>query len=254
MIKEITVDNAFDKEIQPDNICVMTLDGYQGCQLQCPYCFQMNNKEWSKHILVRTNIVETLQTQLTQEQGINEIFIGSQSDPYMSLEKKYQLTKGLLELLCDKDYKVYIVTKSDNQLILRDKALLLSFKVPVTIIMGLANIRQANQGADNVNIAIANELKRSGLNVDVHITPILPYIMKVDEMIQAVDSDIDIYLDKLRVFTEGNQNQKIDAWIKKEYPEYARQYYRILHEEDDGYYKAIMNQYKANKRIHFLFQ
>lgn len=130
----------------------MTLDGYQGCQFQCPYCFQMNNKEWEKNIFVRTNIVEVLERELEQASDIKQIFIGSQSDPYMPIEEEYELTRGILEVLRDRDYEVYIVTKAINKLILRDKELLMRFKVPVTIIMGLAHIEEAHKGAGQENI------------------------------------------------------------------------------------------------------
>ena len=104
MIKEVKVKNAFDKEFPPNHEPLLTLDGYQGCQLQCLYCFQMDSKEWCKDILVRTNIVEVLKEELEKQPDIEEIFLGSQSDPYMPLEEKYQLTRKLLLFLKDKDY------------------------------------------------------------------------------------------------------------------------------------------------------
>ena len=253
MIKEVQVKNAFDKEFPPDQQVLLTLDGYQGCQLQCPYCFQMDSKEWCKGILVRMNIVEVLKEELEKQPDIKEIFLGSQSDPYMPLEKKYQLTRKLLLFLKDKDYKTYLTTKSSNGLILRDKEILKQFKKPITIVMGLAGIDEAHKGAKHPNIAIANELKRAGIQIDVHITPILPYIMNIDEMIQAVDPDINIYLDELRIFTNGNQDQKVYGWIKKAYPQYVEQYQKIIFEGDKSYYEGIVKQYKDDSRINFLF-
>ncbi len=142
MIKEILINDAFGKEIPPDHSCIMTLDGYESCELQCPYCFQMNNPEWAKNILIKTNILSVLTEKLQHNEGIesNEIFIGNQSDPYMPLEESYQLTRGMLELLCDKNYTIYIVTKSDSRLILRDLDILTKFKKPATIILGLSHI------------------------------------------------------------------------------------------------------------------
>ena len=253
MIKEITVEKAFDIEMPPDGSRLMTLDGYQGCQLQCPYCFQMNNKEWCNNILIRTNIVQALKKELAETTNLKEIFVGSQSDPYMPLEEEYKLTRSLLEFLEDKDYKIYITTKANNRLILRDKELLKSFKKPVTIVMGLANINEVHKGANNSNIAVANELAQAGIQTDVHITPILPYIMNVDEMIEAVDEKIFIYLDKLRIFTEGGQDQKILEWVRKSYPQYIKQYEKIILAEENDYYDELVARYKDNQRVNFLF-
>lgn len=214
----------------------------------------MNNKEWSKHILVRTNIVERLEKELAKRQHIKEIFIGSQSDPYMPLEEEYCLTRNLLEFLADKDYNIYMTTKATNRLILRDIELLKAFKVPITIIMGLSHIEEAHRGKEHTNIAVANELKRAGIEIDVHITPILPYIMKIDEMIQSIDKDINIYLDKLRIFTDGGQDNKIYEWIMKAYPEYKNEYKKIIFERDTSYYEALSDQYKTDKRVNLLFE
>ena len=64
MFKEVEISNALEKEIQPDNTTVISIDAYDGCQLQCPYCFQMNNKEWSRNIQIRTNIADVLKNEL----------------------------------------------------------------------------------------------------------------------------------------------------------------------------------------------
>ncbi len=78
--------------------------------------------------------------------------------------------------------------------------------------------------------------------------------MDIDAMINAVDKNINIYLDKLRIFTEGNQDTKVYEWIKRSYPEYINEYYNILFKQDESYYIDVIKKYKNNKRIHFLFE
>lgn len=253
MIKEVEVTNAFEKEFQPDGSSVDMIDSYEGCQLQCPYCFQMNDSNWSKDIFVRTNISNVLEHQLKEKDG-GELYLGSLSDPYMPLEEKYHLTRKCLQILSTSDMRVNITTKSDNELILNDLDVLLSFKNPVKILLGLSNLNQADKGADNVNIKVANELKKHGIEVWAFITPILPYIMKVDEMIDAVDKDIPIFLDKLRVMTEGNQHNKLYNWINEKYPQYAKEYEKILYKQDENYYQKIIEKYRMDERITFMFQ
>lgn len=256
MMKEIIINNALGKEEQPDGTSVITLDGYDGCQLRCPYCFQWRDCEWSKEIFVKVNIAEVLEQQLKNDLNLqkqDDLFIGSMSDPYMPLEEKYQLTRKMLEVLWDKEYNIKIVTKADNRLIMRDLDLFKKFRRPIKILLGLSNLNQVANGVNNVNIALANELKRWGIGVDVFITPVVPYIMNIDEMINALDTDIQIYMDKLRVFKDGNQDIKIYEWIKKEHPSYLQQYYRILFDNDESYCNEIINKYKQNKRISFMF-
>jgi DNA repair photolyase len=252
MIKEVDVTNALEKETQPDGNTVDTIDAYVGCQLQCPYCFQMNDINWSNNIFVRKNIADVLKEQLKEKISSN-LFIGSLSDPYMPLEEEYHLTRKCLQVLSYSDMHVYITTKSDNELILDDLDLLKSFKIPVTILLGLSNLNQSDKGSDNINIKVANELKKEGIDVWAFIAPILPYVMDVDEMIGALDTNIPIYLDKLRVMTKGNQDKKIYNWINKKYPQYVKEYEKILYRADESYYKKIIEKYRIDKHITFMF-
>ena len=253
MFKEVEISNALEKEIQPDNTTVISIDAYDGCQLQCPYCFQMNNKEWSRNIQIRTNIADVLKKELQiLKEDDTELYIGSLSDPYMDIERKYKLTKSILEVLKNTTYQVYITTKSVNGLILRDLELFKSFKTKPVVLLGLSHIGEANRGGKQHNINIANQLYEAGIPVRVFITPILPYIMNLEEMITAIPKDIPIYLDKLRVFEQGNQNMKMYEWVKKYYPMYAEKYSKILFEEDETYYLDLVHKYQNNPRITFM--
>lgn len=250
MIKEVLVDSAFTKERQPNGTDVIIIDPYTGCQLQCPYCFQMNDAEWSKTILVNINIADKISKQLF---GINEdIYIGSKCDPYMQLEEKYQLTRQCLEVLSKCKNHVYITTKSDNEFVLKDVQLLKSFSTPPTVLMGLSNINQAYKGRDNINIYTANELKSNGIDVWCFITPILPYIMNIDDMIEGLDKSIPIYFDKLRVMTDGDQDKKLLMWIDERFPQYHNEYLKILYETDLSYYQEIYSKYNSDSRFVFL--
>lgn len=253
MFKEIQVQYALEKEIQPDNTSVISIDAYDGCQLQCPYCFQMDNKEWSRNIYIRTNIADVLKKELQglKNQG-KELYIGSLSDPYMDIEKEYKLTRSILEVLKDTNHKVFITSKSVNGLILRDLDLFQTFKIKPVILLGLSHIEEANKGAAHRNIHIANQLHEAGINVRVFITPVLPYVMDIEKMLKALYQDIPIYLDKLRVFEQGNQNLKIYEWIKREYPTYVEVYSKIIFSRDEEYYFDLLQKYRNNKRITFM--
>lgn len=253
MFKEVEIRNALEKEIQQDNTAVISIDAYNGCQLQCPYCFQMNNKDWSRNIQIRTNIADVLKDELQNlKEDDTELYIGSLSDPYMDIEKEYRLTRSILEVLKDTTYKVYITTKAVNGLILRDLELFKSFKTKPVVLLGLSHIGEADRGAAHHNINIASQIYEAGIPVRVFITPVLSYIMNIEEMITAIPQEIPIYLDKLRVFEQGNQNTKMYEWIKKSYPMYTEKYSKILFEADEGYYLDLVQRYQNNPRITFM--
>ena len=76
--------------------------------------------------------------------------------------------------------------------------------------------------------------------------------MNIEEMITTIPRDISIYLDKLRVFEQGNQNAKMYEWVKKNYPIHADKYYKILFEADEEYYFNLVQRYQHNSRITFM--
>ena len=252
MLKEVKITTALEKEIQPDSTAVISIDAYDGCQLQCPYCFQMNNKDWSREIRIRTNIAHVLKEDLQSLTAQTELFIGSLSDPYMDIEKKYGLTRQILEVLKDTGHSVFITTKAVNGLILRDLELLKSFQRKPVVLLGLSHIGEADKGAAHPNIHVARQLQKAGIPVRVFITPVLPYIMKIDEMIAAVPQGLPVYLDKLRVFERGNQNIKMYEWVKRNYPLYAEHYHKILFKGDEGYYADLVRKYKNEPGITFM--
>jgi len=79
------------------------------------------NKSWGEVIEVKVNMVDVLKKELRR--GTRGTYgIGTVTDPYQSLEKQYELTRGCLNVLKSAGAKISILTKSD--LVLRDLDLL----------------------------------------------------------------------------------------------------------------------------------
>ena len=252
MIKEILIKDPITYEGQPDGGRTPMIDPYDGCQLCCPYCFQQNDINWNKNIYVNINIAELLNERLKNWPKNETIYLGSKCDPYMELEKKYGLTKKCLSALNELKIDVMITTKSDNDLIFRDLDIIKNYQAQLTILMGITNMNQIGKRSQNKNIINANKLFNEGVNVWVFITPILPYIMDVEEIISALNPNIPIYLDKLRV--ENNiQINNIMEYIKRSYPEYTQKYNEIINGNNDEYFNEIKKQYINNERIKILF-
>lgn len=253
VIKEIIIDNPITSEGQPDGGHVPIVDPYDGCQLCCPYCFQMCDENWNKNIYVKTNIVKLLNDKLAEWPKSSTMYIGSRCDPYMQIEEKYCLTRNCLEVLSKWNIPTMITTKSDNGLIFRDLDLLKSFSSKLTILLGISNINQIKKGINNRKIEIANELHKAGIQVWVFITPVLPYLMNVDATISALNNHIPIFLDKLRIFKDNIQTKKMLDFIKKEYPEIIEQYVNIICNCDEHYFDDIKSTYNNNPRVTILF-
>jgi DNA repair photolyase len=74
---------------------------------------------------IKINALEILEKQLENRAKKNQhgiIVLASATDPYLQVEKKYELTRRMLELIHTYRFPVHIITKSD--LVLRDFDLL----------------------------------------------------------------------------------------------------------------------------------
>ena len=123
-IIEIQAKTMLASITHPDPIFGMryNMNLYRGCQHQCIYCdsrsecYQIEN--FNHDVLVKVNAIELLEKELPRKRVKGVIGTGSMNDPYMPLEKRYNLTGRALQLIGRHAFGVHVITKSD--LVLRD--------------------------------------------------------------------------------------------------------------------------------------
>jgi len=253
MICETTVLDPITYEEPPDGGKIPIIDPYDGCTLCCPYCWRWSDESWNKNLYVHMNIADLLHDRLAAWDQAETIYLGSRCDPYMQVEETYGLTRKCLSVLNELRINTMITTKSDNRLIFRDFDTLTNFSAEITVLMGMSNVRQLGKGVRNDNILTANKLVGSGVAVWGFITPVLPYIMDVDSIIEALSPDIPVFLDKLRIGKGTVQADNMRRFIARQYPEYAKQYDEIIDANNEAYYDALIDRYTGDSRVKILF-
>jgi len=103
--------------------------------------------------------------------------ISTSSDPYPTIELRYKLTRGALELLNKYGFKVLITTK--GYLVVRDKDLLNKGNAAVMITIttldeSLAKKLEPGAPSPLRRLEALSELSSSGIPVGVRIDPIIP--------------------------------------------------------------------------------
>ena len=123
VLNEIKAKNILSKSGLPG--VDFAINPYVGCLHSCVYCYARFIKKFTKHkepwgefCDIRINAPELLKKEVGKIPSNSSIFISSVTDPYQPLEKKYQLTRKILEILAGYNFKVSILTKSN--LVLRD--------------------------------------------------------------------------------------------------------------------------------------
>lgn len=158
---------------------------YRGCSHGCIYCDSRNdcyNIENFDVVKSKENGLTILEKELIRKkEGV--IGIGSMSDTYNPLERKYEITKRALELIYSYNYGVSIDTKSD--LILRDLEILKKINMKNNVIVKftittfddkLSSIIEPRVCPSSSRFKAVKKLSDAGIFVGIMINPVLPYI------------------------------------------------------------------------------
>ena len=206
------------------------INPYLGCAHACVYCYarfmrRMGHKgeRWGGFVDAKVNALERLRAEAPKRR-MGKVLLSSVTDPYQPLERRYELTRGSLELLLERQFPVSILTKSD--LVLRDLDIIRKFD---TIEVGFtltayhdAARRAFEPGASPVErrLAALRELSAEGIPTWAFIGPVLPYITEdgleplLDELAGCVNR---VLIDRLNV-KSGNMPD-IRGALSEHYPD-----------------------------------
>ncbi len=89
-------------------------------KIACNYCdaiaekylVHKDYKDFSRIIYVKKNAPEILGKEV-EKQKPDVVAMSGVTDPYQSAEKKYELTRKILEILAEHGFHVHIIMKSD---------------------------------------------------------------------------------------------------------------------------------------------
>src|SRR3972149_1452284 len=207
IIKEVSCKSILNKSKLSTDYCI---NPYTGCQHGCAYCYAVFMKKWTNHeekwgdfVDVKINAVETLKNDLKKSKP-GSVFIGSVTDANQPIEKKYELTRKLLEAL-PKEFSPYILTKS--RLVLRDLEIIKKFKNPevgFTITFSDDSDRKNFEPfASSINdrIEALKKVKEAGIETSVFFGPVIPFISdkNLEEFFEKIKSADSVLVDRLNV-------------------------------------------------------
>src|SRR6266581_3442549 len=176
-------DIGFDRSINP----------YRGCEHGCVYCFARPTHaylglspglDFESKLFVKPDAPALLEKELSAPNyQPRTIAIGTNTDPYQPIERKYQVMRGILEVLERAGHPVGIVTKS--ALVLRDidilsrmaRRNLVKVALSVTTIdPKLARVMEPRAATPSRRLDALRELAQAGVPTSVMVAPIIPAI------------------------------------------------------------------------------
>jgi DNA repair photolyase len=184
-------DVAFDQSINP----------YRGCEHGCIYCFARPSHsylnlspglDFETKLFAKTNAAELLRVELSKPgYRVSPINLGANTDPYQPIERRYRITRQVLEVFAEFKHPLTIVTK--NALVERDMDLLAELArqnlvyvfVSVTSLDNrLASKLEPRASAPHRRIEAIRRLSETGIPCGVLVAPIIP--MLTDRWLEAI--------------------------------------------------------------------
>lgn len=220
------------------------INPYVGCPHACKYCYASFMKRFTGHKEKWGSFIDIKEC----DKPINvekirgkSIFISSVTDCYNSFEKKYRVTRKILEQLVNADCQITISTKSN--LILRDIDLLKKFsnlKVAFSINTLDEKFRADMDSASTIHERMwaLKELHDAGIYTVLFMSPIFPYITDCKEIIDATKESVcEYWFENLNL--RGTYKKEILDYIDQRYPKLRNEYKKIYVQKDETYWKAL---------------
>lgn len=180
-----------------------SINPYRGCAHGCIFCYARKThwfleedgvQEWSSKIFVKVNAPEVLRSELRRRSWKREeVALGTATDPYQAIERKYKVTRRILQALCESRTPVSIVTRSP--MIIRDIDILteLARRAAVTVCVSIATTdpRMAREIEPTValpaqRLRAVQRLSEAGIRAGVILAPILPGLTDDQRSLDAV--------------------------------------------------------------------
>lgn len=263
-VREIKAKSIITRSNLPDTDYV--INPYIGCMHSCLYCyarfmkrFSGHTESWGKFVDVKINAPDLIPERTLKYEG-KSIFMSSVTDPYNPLEKKYQLTRKILEKLIPLQPDLGVQTKSD--LVLRDIDLLKQFRscqVGMTITTTDDNLRkeiEPSTSSVQKRIEALGRLKEAGINTYVFIGPILPFFTEWKEIVCRTKNFTDSYMFENLNIT-GTVWSQVKNWLNERHSDLLREYEHIYFTKNNYWdkveeeIKLFCKEQKVDFRIYF---
>jgi len=218
-----------------------SLNCYTGCGHGCVYCyarfmqrFHPRPEPWGGFVDVKVNAVEVLKRQVRRAPP-GSVFVSSACDGWQPVEVEFRLTRRCCELLLERGFSLYVLTKS--ALVLRDLDVLQKGEVTLGVTLttadeALRRLWEPRAGSVEDRLRLLREARSAGLRTCVMFGPLLPFLSDGEAALAelfrlAADLEVDaIYTDALN--PRPRVWPSVSAFLGRRFPDLITAYRRAL--------------------------
>lgn len=182
---------AITRNSSPDIPFDASINPYRGCEHGCAYCYARPTHEYLGYsagldfetkILVKEGLPELLRKELSAKKYEPVVInISGVTDCYQPAERKFRLTRGCLEVLCELRNPFTIVTK--NALVARDLDLLAAaaewkgaavFVSVTSLNPEVTSVMEPRTSRPQARLEAIRKLSEAGVPVHAMVAPVVP--------------------------------------------------------------------------------
>ena len=200
-VSEERARQIINRNASPDVPFDASINPYRGCEHGCAYCYARPSHaylnlspglDFETRLFAKTNAADILRAELGKRGYIcSAINLGANTDCYQPVEKRYRITRQILEVLSECHHPCTLITK--NALIERDIDLLASlaerrlvhvFLSVTSLDNRLSSRLEPRASAPHRRIQTIAALSAAGIPTSVNVAPIIPAL--TDRWIEAI--------------------------------------------------------------------
>ncbi|HVV03746.1 MAG TPA: PA0069 family radical SAM protein [Puia sp.] len=242
-----------NKVDSPDVGMWYSMNPYQGCEHGCTYCYARNVHEYwgysagldfEQKIIVKKNAPELLRKFLMNPKWeCLPISLSGNTDCYQPAEKKFGITRQLLEVCSEFNQPVGMITK--NAGILRDKDILadmarrrlVSILVSITSFdEDLRRVMEPRTTTAKQRLRAIRELSEAGVRMGVMLGPMIPGLNEheMQRIMQAAAENGATFSAYTFIRLNGAIKLIFHDWLYKNFPDRADKVWHLIEASHDG--------------------
>jgi len=237
----------------PDVGFEVSINPYRGCAHGCVYCFARPTHsylglspglDFETKLFYKADAVGILEAELAKPKYVcKTIALGINTDGYQPLEKRLQVTRGILAVLTRCRHPVTIVTKS--ALVVRDldlladlaKDRLVSVMVSITSLSNdIKRTLEPRTASPQARLRVIQQLTQAGVPVGVLVAPVIPAITDHEiEDILAASKEVGASRAGYVLLRLPHELKIIFRdWLAQHYPDRAKHVMSLINQSRGG--------------------
>jgi DNA repair photolyase len=224
-----------------------TINPYRGCEFACKYCYarythefmeMRDGADFEQKIYVKQHAANLLRQELRHVKPGEDIAIGTATDPYQPAERRFEVTRTILEELSrHQGLEIGLITKSN--LILRDLDLLkeisqnnrLFVNLTITTLnVELARILEPRAPRPDLRMDTVRKLNQAGIVTGVSCSPVIPGITDapkdLEALVRAIAAAGGKHVFANPLFLKPCSAAVFMPFLEKEFPQLAAGYHQ----------------------------